>query len=118
MTKYFVDANGNYLGGFDGYQPPDKVVVDAVTDEKTIVPQPFVMPAIPAGAVEIPNPPEHGLDKWINGAWVPNKDRLNAPIKEKIAALDMKRIRPLAEGNTAYLANLNTQIVALRSKLT
>jgi hypothetical protein len=46
MTKYFVDAGGNYLGGFDGAQPPN-------------------------GPVEVPAPPAHGRDKWQNGAWVP-----------------------------------------------
>jgi hypothetical protein len=39
MTKYFVDAVGNYLGGFDGAGPQ-------------------------AGAIEVPNPPAHGLDVW------------------------------------------------------
>ncbi len=45
MTQFYVDAAGNYLGGFDGAEPP-------------------------AGAVEIQEPPAHGLDKWVNGAWV------------------------------------------------
>jgi hypothetical protein len=45
MTLYFVDSSGNYLGGFDGAQPPE-------------------------GAIEVPNPPNHGLDIWANGAWV------------------------------------------------
>ena len=47
-----------------------------------------------------------------------DKEVFNAPIITQLAALDLKRIRPLAEGDTVYLANLNTQIVALRSKLT
>jgi len=41
----------------------------------------------------------------------------NAPIIAKMDALDLKRIRPLAEGDTAYLATLNTQIAALRATL-
>jgi len=41
----------------------------------------------------------------------------NAPIIAKMDALDMKRIRPLAEGDTAYLATLNTKIAALRATL-
>lgn len=45
------------------------------------------------------------------------KDARNAGIKQQIAALDLKRIRPLAEGDTAYLADLNAQIQELRSKL-
>ena len=92
MTKYYVDLSGNYLGGFDGSQPPPS-------------------------AIEIPNPPEHGWDKWINGAWVPNKDRLNNAIKAQLAELDVKRIRPLAEGDSVYLAQLNDQIAVLRAQL-
>lgn len=92
MTKYAVDSSGNYIGGFDGLEPP-------------------------LGSMEIPKPPEHGWDKWINGAWVPNKDRVNAPIIAQIAALDMKRVRPLAEGDSVYLAQLNDRIAVLRAQL-
>jgi len=45
MTKYYVDAQGNYLGGFDGAEPPQ-------------------------GAIEVPSAPNHGDDKWVNGEWV------------------------------------------------
>jgi hypothetical protein len=45
MTKFYVDTLGVYLGGFDGAEPP-------------------------AGAIEVTEPPAHGDDKWINGAWV------------------------------------------------
>lgn len=38
-------------------------------------------------------------------------------VKAQIAILDIKRIRPLAEGDTMYLAKLNEQVVALRAKL-
>ena len=41
----------------------------------------------------------------------------NERIKDEIAALDLKRIRPLAEGDGAYLSNLNAQIVTLRMQL-
>jgi hypothetical protein len=46
MTKYYVDAGGNYLGGFDG---------DGV--------------AVPAGAIEVAAPPSDGRQKWVNNAW-------------------------------------------------
>lgn len=45
MAKFFIDQDGNYLGGFDGAEPPD-------------------------GAIEIESPPDHGADKLIGGAWV------------------------------------------------
>lgn len=47
----------------------------------------------------------------------PTAAEFNAPIKAQIAALDAKRIRPLAEGDSAYLDMLNTKIVALRATL-
>ena len=47
MAKYFVDTDGNYLGGFDGVEPPH-------------------------GAIEVAAPPAYGLDKWVNGEWVPH----------------------------------------------
>ena len=37
-------------------------------------------------------------------------------IKAELAALDLKRIRPTAEGDAAYLATLNAQAVALRGQ--
>ncbi len=40
-----------------------------------------------------------------------------AQIKNELAAIDAKRIRPVAEGDTEYLATLNAQAVALRAEL-
>lgn len=48
---------------------------------------------------------------------VMDNEEFNAPIKAQIAALDLKRIRPLAEGDTVYLAKLNEQIKALRAQM-
>ena len=47
----------------------------------------------------------------------PSKESINDPIIAEISKLDLKRIRPLAEGDSAYLATLNAQIAALRAKL-
>jgi len=44
MTKYYVDAQGKYLGGFDGANPP-------------------------ANAVEVANPPPHGSCVWNGTIW-------------------------------------------------
>jgi len=41
----------------------------------------------------------------------------NAGIKAQLDALDIKRIRPTAEGDTAYLTTLNAQALALRGQL-
>ena len=40
-----------------------------------------------------------------------------AELKIDLAELDQRRIRPLAEGDTEYLATLNAQAVALREEL-
>jgi len=47
----------------------------------------------------------------------PTKEQINAPILAQISKLDLKRIRPLAEGDTEYLAQLNAQIINLRNTL-
>lgn len=96
ITKYYVNAAGNYIGGFQGAQPP-------------------------SGSIEVPNAPEHAADTWVNGAWLKNpareKNEFNAAIKKQIEALDIKRIRPLAEGDALFLDGLNKQIAALRAQL-
>lgn len=63
--------------------------------------------------------------KWVTDAeWAiiqeAQKDPIvewNRPILAKLDSLDKKRIRPLAEGDTEYLAGLNEQIIALRATL-
>lgn len=44
-------------------------------------------------------------------------EKRNATIKAKIKLLDLKRIRPLAEGDAVYLQQLNDQIKTLRAQL-
>jgi hypothetical protein len=64
MTKYYVDVNGVYLGGFDG--------VDA-----------------PVGAIEVGAPPENGNMIFKNGAWIAPisiiADRINDAMYERLA---------------------------------
>lgn len=38
-------------------------------------------------------------------------------IQAELLTIDQKRIRPIAEGDTEYLAVLNTQVVTLREEL-
>lgn len=49
-TKYFIDADGKYIGGFDGAEPPD-------------------------GAIEVDEPPEHAEDNRVGGKWVKSAAR-------------------------------------------
>jgi hypothetical protein len=44
MTKFYVDADGRYLGGYEGAEPP-------------------------AGAIEVPAPPADARQVWGGGAW-------------------------------------------------
>lgn len=44
MTNYFVDANGAYLGGFEGAEPP-------------------------SGAIEVPEAPDDARQIWSGTAW-------------------------------------------------
>jgi hypothetical protein len=48
MTKYFIDTQGKYIGGFDGAEPP-------------------------AGSIEVPSPPGHAKQLWDaeNKQWLP-----------------------------------------------
>lgn len=60
-TRYFVDATGAYLGGFDGAEPPD-------------------------GAEEVPTAPADARDVWVDGAWS-TEDR---EFDEALAAVESK----------------------------
>lgn len=46
MTKYFVNADGVYIGGFDGAEPP-------------------------ANSVEVPDAPIDARQMWTGGVWGP-----------------------------------------------
>jgi hypothetical protein len=46
--SYYVDAEGNYLGGFTKDNP-----------------------ATPSDAVRVSEPPTHGWQIWSNSAWLP-----------------------------------------------
>jgi hypothetical protein len=76
MTKYFVDASGKYLGGFDGSEPP----VDSI---------------------EVPNPPAHGLDVWDGTAFVTPAvvvaDRDDGVGRLELIATDAASVRAMRE---------------------
>jgi len=56
-TKFFVDDAGNYIGGFDGAEPP-------------------------AGAIEVAPPPDDARQKWNGEEWLPlaTVDPLTTPL--------------------------------------
>lgn len=77
-TKYYVDANGAYLGGFAPAPPytvrtPQPPIIDPETGEET--PQPDLVETItpevvpPEGGIEVPSAPPHGNMIWNGSAW-------------------------------------------------
>lgn len=99
MTKYYVDPNGNYLGGFDGTQPPE-------------------------GAVEILTPPEHGSDIYSNGAWTQtaeqrtrifNKTRREEYEKEGVTMEAM--VIALWEGDQATINAMEAKRQAVKARI-
>ncbi len=70
MTKYFVDSQGNYIGGFDG-----KGALDTV----------------PVNAIEVPTAPEHGSQTWDGSTWSLHVPEVPSPtITELVKALDKR----------------------------
>jgi hypothetical protein len=67
MTKYYVDNEGNFLGGFDGV---------TIGGE-------YLEPNIPDGAIEVETPPQDARQKFINGTWSSLEEAI--PFNEKRA---------------------------------
>jgi hypothetical protein len=55
MTRFFVDVAGRYLGGFDG---PEEGASEWLQEH------------VPAGAIEILEPPTDGRQLWDGTAWL------------------------------------------------
>jgi len=100
-TKHFVNAAGEYLGGFGGIRrttetpnPREVVVKDPDTGEesRSIEYDPPTVtvteewPDLPAGAVEVALPPATRLDRFVAGAWV-------SPAASVVAADNLKLAR-------------------------
>lgn len=96
-TKFYIDDEGNYLGGFDGYQPDDIIAIvldDDGNEIETIITPDYVMPALPIGAIEVPNPPPHGDNKYVNGAWVESPEQRRTRIKLELDVLERDALMP------------------------
>jgi hypothetical protein len=98
MTKYYVDTDGKYLGGFEGCEPPEN-------------------------SVEVSAAPDHASQAWNfqDNSWnaIPN----NILVRQQIMSLELlqtdRRIREAALGiDNGWLQNLNNQIETLRQQLT
>lgn len=58
MTKFYINGQGKYLGGFDGALPP-------------------------AGAIEVAQPPSDGRQEWDGKKWVDPAGLAAELVKEK-----------------------------------
>jgi hypothetical protein len=98
-TKHFVNAAGEYLGGFGGIRrttetpnPREIVVTDPETGEETrhVEQDPPTItvteewPDLPAGAVEVTLPPVSQLERWNGSAWVVSVEKLQKDITDAI----------------------------------
>lgn len=68
MTKHFRDAAGNYIGGFDGAQPP-------------------------AGSIEVPVAPTHAAQRWDGARWIDTPAIEAARAAELLADSDKRMAR-------------------------
>ncbi len=64
-TKYYVDAQGNYIGGFDG--PP---VLDE--NDLPVAGETQDAPA-PEGGIDVPYAPQDARQKWDGAKFLPVK---------------------------------------------
>ena len=82
MTRYFVDGAGAYLGGFDGAKPP-------------------------AGAVEVPGPPDHGWQDRVGNVWVPTAELIALWAREDAAVTLAELIDALQARGVVTAADLD-----------
>ena len=59
MSKFFIDQNGKYIGGFDGATPP-------------------------VNAIEIPSAPEHAENIWDGTSWVKSPEQIIQEVEQAI----------------------------------
>jgi hypothetical protein len=92
MTKYYVDKDGNYIGGFDGAPAPKGAieVVEAPKDARQV----------------------YDLENGVFGDYENEEDALI-----ELHNIDMKSIRALRTGDTERLTELENQAIVLRGKL-
>jgi hypothetical protein len=90
--KYYVDFEGKYIGGFEG--------------------------SIPESGIEVPTPPNHGLEIWNGSSWddrILSKDEQIAAI-ESTATARWLRMGPLGDAIAlAELQNIEDQIEVIRN---
>lgn len=68
-AKYYVDAEGNYLGAYCGIQQ----LLGTYDDGSQIIIIERQNPIVPMGAIEVSCAPRNGMQQWDveNNAWLP-----------------------------------------------
>jgi len=92
MTKYYIDESGNYLGGFDGVQPP-------------------------ARSIEVPHPPKDAKAKWVSSQW--EEPAVSQEERQIRAAQKLALLGPRVQWAILQklLYNDNTALNAIKSKI-
>lgn len=75
MTKFYVNDQGVYLGGFEGAEPP-------------------------IGAIEVPEPPSDARQIWDGEAWLPLPTKVDQNIRNAPSGLfGGPQLKDLFNGN-------------------
>lgn len=93
-TKYYVDSENNFIGGFDGTDPPQ-------------------------GSKEVPVP-NHGLDTWDGVKWIPRVltfEEKNEDLLAQLLEIDLKSIRALREGDQVKINEWEGKAISIRARL-
>ena len=81
-TKHYANAAGEYLGGFGGVRRTTETQNPETGEPVIEVSEEW--PAVPAGAVEVPAPPDTQIARWAGGKWA-------APSPAAVAAEQLAR---------------------------
>src|SRR5882672_4928370 len=85
QQRFYVDAQGKYLGSFTGFQHPDDVALARdgslilVDGEPVVLKVGEVIDNAPMGGIEVPLPPSDGHDTWDGIKWIPAAPLPKAP---------------------------------------
>lgn len=95
MTKYYIDNQGNYVGGFDGVKPPE-------------------------GSIEVLTPPLHAAQKYKSNAWL-ELELTDSDIQKKLTdkwsiEIQLDALRLAIKGDQSKLNLIEDDLISLKKK--
>jgi len=93
--KYYIDADNNYIGAFDGVNPPK-------------------------GSIEVPSPPGDARQKWDGNKFLPFEKSIQDQIDDLENSVTPRNYRDFVLGNQYSIDKINqveADIAILRVKL-